>query len=738
MKRSKLQALALITLSLLLCVCTKDKVSMFGSISGIVQDAANNKLEGVRVSLEPGGISKVTGKDGAYAFDELEAKEYTLTYSREAYITQTSHTKVKPDVNSVVDIRLALEPLIPKLEVSPLSLDFGKDLATLSFAISNTGKGVLNWKIEHEPSWFSCSPKAGTTGQEKSSVTVTVNRNQMQKGSYEQTFSVVSDGGNKDVVLTMTVGGVNLKYDPSELDFGRTETKRSLSLYNMEGDGTIDYTVETSNDWIVPEKTSGKVTARESLAVMVKRESLSPGEYNGSLTLKVGNESFAIPVKMSVAQGKAIVSINPVTNVLSDGAKLSGLISDIGASKVTRHGFCLHTSPAPTVSNTNINLGDCSAPKSFESTASGLKPSTTYYVRAYAENAEGISYSQELQFTTVAPTPSPPTVETGAASDITGFTAKVDGNISRLGYPDITQHGHVWSTSPDPTVDYSSKTTLGARNTTGSFQSSLNNLSKNTTYYVRAYATNATGTVYGHEIQFATPNVEEGTVGALTWTLENGTLSIKGNGVMPHNPNTDYSLWHNMYLTKVIIEYGVLNIGNDAFESCRELTSVVIPSSVIDIGIDAFLGCYKLASVTIPGSVTNIGRSAFHYCFGLTSITIPNSVKTIGYYAFSECIGLQSITLPNSLTVLEGSTFAGCTLLQSVTLPSSLESIGGDAFADCSNLRNVTVQRAIPPNTYNLFSRVPLSSATLTVPVGSRAAYASTEPWSRFGTIIEK
>jgi hypothetical protein len=48
------------------------------------------------------------------------------------------------------------------------------------------------------------------------------------------------------------------------------------------------------------------------------------------------------------------------------------------------------------------------------------------------------------------------------------------------------------------------------------------------------------------------------------------------------------------------------------------------------------------------------------------------------------------------------------------------------------------VLRTTPPSTASdIFSYVPLSSVTLTVPKGSKAAYESAEGWKNFGTIVE-
>lgn len=94
------------------------------------------------------------------------------------------------------------------------------------------------------------------------------------------------------------------------------------------------------------------------------------------------------------------------------------------------------------------------------------------------------------------------TVSTGEVSDITFSTATVTGNITNDGGQNITAKGAVWSTSQNPTIDLSTKTNEGAG--TGMFSSTLKGLNQNTTYYVRTYVTNASGTSYGQQKSFIT------------------------------------------------------------------------------------------------------------------------------------------------------------------------------------------------------------------------------------------
>jgi len=94
-----------------------------------------------------------------------------------------------------------------------------------------------------------------------------------------------------------------------------------------------------------------------------------------------------------------------------------------------------------------------------------------------------------------------PTVTTGSVSDVTAMSATCGGEVTVDGGASVTARGVCWSTSQNPTVS-NSHTTDGSG--TGSFSSSISGLTANTTYYVRAYATNSAGTAYGETVAFTT------------------------------------------------------------------------------------------------------------------------------------------------------------------------------------------------------------------------------------------
>ena len=93
------------------------------------------------------------------------------------------------------------------------------------------------------------------------------------------------------------------------------------------------------------------------------------------------------------------------------------------------------------------------------------------------------------------------TVTTSAASQVSGTTATLGGNVTSDGGGTITERGVVWATTSNPTT---SNNKIAVGNGTGSFSTLVSGLTSNTTYYVRSYAINSVGTAYGTQISFTT------------------------------------------------------------------------------------------------------------------------------------------------------------------------------------------------------------------------------------------
>ncbi|MCK5839882.1 MAG: hypothetical protein KAG99_08535, partial [Bacteroidales bacterium] len=195
--------------------------------------------------------------------------------------------------------------------------------------------------------------------------------------------------------------------------------------------------------------------------------------------------------------GAPSVTTDEATNITPISALCGGNVTDNGGNPVTSRGLCWSTEPNPGMDDNVIQVGYGTG--IFTTTLSGLTPETTYYIKAWATNAVETSLGGEISFT--ATTYILPTVITAEMTAVTHNSATGGGNVTSEGNAPVIVRGVCWSTSQNPTIN-DNFTTDGTGS--GNFISSLADLEPATTYYVKAYATNAGGTTYGSQISFMT------------------------------------------------------------------------------------------------------------------------------------------------------------------------------------------------------------------------------------------
>lgn len=256
------------------------------------------------------------------------------------------------------------------------------------------------------------------------------------------------------------------------------------------------------------------------------------------------DNGYTFPTFTELQSAPSVTTGDP-SNVTATTADVSGSVTGLGVPNPTEHGFVWSTSANPTTASSKINLGAKDAVGGFSTVLTGLSAGSTYHVRAYATNTVDTAYGEDKTFNFGRL----PAVTTGLASNILGTTATVGGEVTDAGIPNITQYGHVWSTSVNPTMA-NNKTTLGAKTSIGTYSSNLTGLSGGTTYYVRAYATNSsdniydnTDTVYGNQITITTipapiVNLTSPTNGTLNYSINGYTLTFPTIAIRATGTNT--------------------------------------------------------------------------------------------------------------------------------------------------------------------------------------------------------
>ncbi len=233
---------------------------------------------------------------------------------------------------------------------------------------------------------------------------------------------------------------------------------------------------------------------------------ISPGDHIASIKdarMCITETPFSV---MPVSNELSFM-VYDVSNVTPQSANITCAIISSDAPALDAHGVCWSTSHNPTLQNAYV-AGQITNPNSenyyfYNCEVEGLQPNTDYYARAYITRYGITEYSSERHFTT--PLPDAPEVITGSVFNITKNSATCGGIVTNdHGYP-VTARGVCWSTSPIPTLS-NSFTQDGSG--LGDFTSQISGLSPNTLYWVRAYATNISGTSYGDVDTFRTlPNL---------------------------------------------------------------------------------------------------------------------------------------------------------------------------------------------------------------------------------------
>ena len=95
----------------------------------------------------------------------------------------------------------------------------------------------------------------------------------------------------------------------------------------------------------------------------------------------------------------ATVTTSQATNISYTSATVGGNVTDDGGLEVTERGVVYGTSQNPTIENIKVTNG--SGLGEFTCNLADLQDGVTYYARAYAINAKGTAYGEEVSFTTI-------------------------------------------------------------------------------------------------------------------------------------------------------------------------------------------------------------------------------------------------------------------------------------------------------------------------------------------------
>lgn len=214
-------------------------------------------------------------------------------------------------------------------------------------------------------------------------------------------------------------------------------------------------------------------------------------------------------------------SVGSLRNVHIDytEAMFSAEIIDVGDAEITEYGFCYGEAEDPTIED-NPKVEGVDSEGSFSATITNLEQQKIYYVRAYAINSYGISYSNNLNFNLQSQMPIINTNPIQIASYTRGYI-EVSGEVIDEGMGTVVESGFFISTSPN--VSETNGTRYPISSGKGLFWNTFK-VKGSATYYIKAYALTEDGKItFGGEESIETPAIFNNV------TSFNGAVRIPGS-----------------------------------------------------------------------------------------------------------------------------------------------------------------------------------------------------------------
>ena len=310
---------------------------------------------------------------------------------------------------------------------------------------------------------------------------------------------------------------VNLSWSDNSTNETGFKIERKTGTETYKNIGTVGINVETYNDTGLISNTTYnyRVYAFNSAGVSIT--------YSNEVTVTTDSLIHA-----------PTVTTTPASLITSNTAVSGGTVNSDGGTSVTSRGVVWSTTENPTIA-LSTKTSDSNGMGTFVSSITGLAVNTTYYVKAYATNSIGTSYGAQDSFKTVnflLPTFSDSLIEIWAGPNSNNSAEVYVPSLISDGGAAITAKGVVWSTSANPDITLSTKTSNGTG--TIRFLSNITGLTANTSYYVRAYATNSVGTSYSKQVSYKTSNFLLPTLSVTNYAID--TFVTSNSATVEINP----------------------------------------------------------------------------------------------------------------------------------------------------------------------------------------------------------
>jgi len=280
-------------------------------------------------------------------------------------------------------------PTTSSTSLSFTAMEGGTNPTRQTLTLTNLSGGTLTWSASDNASWLNLSPSSGSTTNQTSGITVSVDITGLSSTTYTGVITVAIQSPTATtqqipVTLAVTPLSSAIGENPSSLTFvatqgGANPTPQSITISNS-GKGTLNWSASEPAGWLSLTPVSGTTTTTSTMQAIVNAAGLTANTYTAAITITdpaASNSPQQIPVTLIITapqSGSAQLSWSP-----SSSAGVTGYKIYIGTASRQ------YTSPIDVGIDTTHNIA-------------GLLSGKTYYfaVTAYSSGGES-AWSDEVQ-----------------------------------------------------------------------------------------------------------------------------------------------------------------------------------------------------------------------------------------------------------------------------------------------------------------------------------------------------
>lgn len=503
----RFQILLLIVVSFFAISC--DQTGTTTTFTGTVVDVLNKQpLPGVVVSVMPFNLGQETDQDGTFsiALPRTDESVY-LVFSKPGYDKQeTLKMPLSPRKKNVYTFTILLIRRVAIAELSEELIDFGGSKTEIVAQLSNPGNDTLFWSFLdiYFPPWLQVEPLSGELPPEQTEeLLFTCDRSLVEIGHYLEEIQLTGAEAPLFIPVALLKEGALLEVEGTYFEFGEEETAVVTTLKN-KGNIPFDWQLEDAlPEWLSWEQTEGTIQpdTEQSIAITADRSVLDYGSYtyHTKLLSKGGDVSYVFQIDKT----QDVLQVSPKTlDFGMQSVQRTFSVSRLaGVHPVTFTLTCEdeNLSFIPTQGTISKEQESIEVVVTLDREHIPAGASASIISVAYAEEElkVAVNYATEA---------GPPEVASDGVALDKGYRLHFKGTLVTNGGGAIIQHGHCWSTEPDPEVSVGNQggcTQLGSLEDGSTFVSYPETLpADGTTWYVRAYAENEVALAYGQTFVF--------------------------------------------------------------------------------------------------------------------------------------------------------------------------------------------------------------------------------------------